>query len=57
MKTWVLIFYMSGYHTGGPATVEFPTKEACVAAHETMKANTNRYEFGICINRETGKRE
>jgi hypothetical protein len=60
MKTWILIFYMvsrPGYSGGGPDTVEFPTKEACVTAHETLKANSYRYIFGICINRETGKRE
>ncbi len=60
MKTWILIFYMfsgPGYSGGGPSTVEFSTKEACESARETLKADTNRYSFGICINRETGKKE
>jgi hypothetical protein len=31
-KMWIFVFYLASYKSGGPATAEFFTLEACEAA-------------------------
>lgn len=47
---WVLIFYLSGYNSGGPAVAVFGTEKACQNAIEvTSKALSNRWGGGVCV--------
>ncbi len=47
MAEWVLIFWYSGMYGASPATAEFNTRAACVAALAELRRTRLRFE-GFC---------
>lgn len=50
IKTFILIFTISGYHYGGPATAEFQSLEKCEAAIELLDDEFRGFR-GICVEK------
>lgn len=52
MTGWILIFYLSGYNAGGPATAVFADEKACLFAidkiRETLPHRADR-SFAVCV--------
>lgn len=50
LLSWILIFYLSGYSAGGPATAEFSDQAACENAGKQVKDTfKGRYEGHVCV--------
>lgn len=52
IKTFILIFYLSGYNEGGPATAEFQSLDKCEDAIVQLREKWDRsFRGGICIEK------
>lgn len=57
MGSWILVFYLSGYMAGGPATANFADKKSCEeAALVIKKAFSVRFEGYVCVDSGQTKR-
>ena len=58
MRMWIMIVYIGSLQQGGPVSMEFYTREACVQAISTIKSDFGWYfTRAICINKSTGKED